>query len=321
MDVSGVSFLIRPLRDSTERQIAFDWARMEGWWPGSHDEQLGAASDPTGWFCGEVDGRIISVVCGMSLAPTLGFIGLYICHPDYRRRGFALPLFHHALRHLGDSRNMALDAVEAQVGNYAKLGFRPEYKTWRLTGNYTSDERAKGGYSGGDSSLIRRLDGGDDAAITALAEFDQRHISGYWRKDFLAALAALPGASAAVLYDESDGDGSGGGSSIRGYTAVRPALDKDGTVAACRIGPLMAVDLPAARALLLWAAASQQEEAGQEMLFAIDVIEHNAAFLEFLEVVGFQKQWGCIRMYTKGPPEGLNLANIYGVSTWELQAA
>jgi GNAT superfamily N-acetyltransferase len=92
------------------------------------------------YLVGEIDGKLISS-CTLAIIPNLtrgarpyGLIENVVTHRDYRKRGFATRVLHHALRAAWDSdcyKVMLLTSRkdEATLRFYERAGFQPGVKT------------------------------------------------------------------------------------------------------------------------------------------------------------------------------------------------
>ncbi|MCO8145624.1 GNAT family N-acetyltransferase [Rhodovulum tesquicola] len=116
-----------------ELDLVLGWAAEEGWNPGLEDAEPFHATDPEGFFVAELDGRVAAAISVVNHSDRVAFLGLYICHPDYRGKGVGLHLWQHALEHAGP-RSVGLDGVAAQQANYARSGFAMAGRTVRFAG-------------------------------------------------------------------------------------------------------------------------------------------------------------------------------------------
>ncbi|TCP41846.1 GNAT family N-acetyltransferase [Rhodovulum marinum] len=123
------------LREMTRRELdrVLGWAADEGWNPGLDDADPFHATDAGGFFVAEVEGRAVAAISVVNHTDALAFLGLYLCHPDYRGRGIGHALWTHALGHAG-ARAVGLDGVAAQQENYRKSGFVRAGSTVRYAG-------------------------------------------------------------------------------------------------------------------------------------------------------------------------------------------
>lgn len=116
-----------------EINIAIDWAASEGWNPGLYDADCFYSADPEGFLVGELDNEPIATISAVKYGKTFGFIGFYIVKPDCRGQGYGIPIWNAALKYLS-GRNVGLDGVVAQQGNYKKSGFELAYRNIRYEG-------------------------------------------------------------------------------------------------------------------------------------------------------------------------------------------
>jgi len=101
---------------------AIEWAAAEGWNPGLGDREAFMAADPRGFLMSFLGGRPVSCISAVAYGGAFGFIGFYICVPEFRGRGHGLAIWYAGLARLGE-RTIGLDGVVAQRDNYRKSGF------------------------------------------------------------------------------------------------------------------------------------------------------------------------------------------------------
>lgn len=274
---------IRPLTRA-ELDVAVGWADAEGWDPGAGDADAFWASDPGGFWAGEVDGELVATLSLVRQSPTFGFAGFYIVRPDRRGAGHGLALWR-AVVDASPLATIGLDGVPAQESSYEQSGFALAYRTARYTGTVDGPAAA-------DARIV------DALALPegALAAFDDAHVVAP-RPAFLERWLRGPGRVALAATGE-DGD-------VRGYGVLRPSAGGH------RIGPLFAQDRQTAAALL---GALGSRAPGP---VSIDVPLANAAAVALVEGLGLQPSFETARMY-RGSDPGLPVAAIYGVSSLEL---
>lgn len=193
-----------------------DWAAVEGWNPGLNDAVAFQAADPGGFFGAFVDGVMVAGISAVAYDASFGFIGLYICHPDWRGQGHGKAVWDVGMAYLGN-RTIGLDGVPEQQDNYASMGFVPAYETVRMSGTL----------SGGPAG--EHIEAADLQAIGDLESlcFPAR------RDGFLQHWLALPNQS----YLHRAGD------KVDGYAVVRKCRE------GAKIGPLFALNANAAMQL------------------------------------------------------------------------
>ncbi|KFC69521.1 GCN5-related N-acetyltransferase [Devosia sp. LC5] len=140
-----------------EIQHLLDWAAAEGWNPGLDDAQPFHAADPGGFFGAFVGEQMVAGISAVAYDAHFGFIGLYICHPDWRGQGHGKAVWDTAMAHLG-SRTVGLDGVAEQQANYASMGFVPVYETIRMSGTLPDRPAHLQSPSPGYLNEIRELD-------------------------------------------------------------------------------------------------------------------------------------------------------------------
>lgn len=265
---------------------ALGWAADEGWNPGLGDAAAFMAADPDGFVAADAKDGLVGTVSAVRYDDHFAFCGLFLARADRRHQGIGHELVDAALELVGD-RVAGLDGVVAQQDNYRSMGFVLEHRSIRFSG------LARAGSSVTDGVEIIGPNDIDD-----VVDADRR-----W----------FPAARRAFLERWLDGrDGRVGvmirdGSNIGGYAVVRPCNT------GWKIGPLFAVDDTAAEALFL-AALSSCDGTGP---IAIDVPEPNTAAVRLAERWGLKPVFETARMY-KGPAPTLPLAEIYGITSFEL---
>lgn len=201
--------LIRTL-ELDEIRTLLDWAAAEGWNPGLSDALPFQAADPSGFIGAFIDGVMVAAISAVAYDEHFGFIGLYICHKDWRGQGHGKAVWDAGMARLG-SRTIGLDGVPEQQANYGRMGFVRAYETVRMSGTLAGQTSA---------ALPARV---DDVAGYDRACFPAE------RRNFLEAWLMSPNQYLAV---STNGD-------LRGYAVVRSCVE------GFKIGPLFAdtVDL------------------------------------------------------------------------------
>lgn len=270
-----------------EVDLAVEWAGIEGWNPGLYDAGTYYATDPGGFFVGLLDGEPIATISAVAYDETYGFVGFYIVKPEYRGRGYGLRLWQHAMAYLG-KRNIGLDGVLAQVGNYERSGFKRAYSHVRYGGQTTSEAGA---------SAQKGVEHLSIADLQRIEAYD-RPLYPAARRPFLVGWLKLPGSHAfAATRDDR----------IEGYGVIRECVD------GYRIGPLFADKESIAQSL--YAALTSAVPSGTTAY--LDVPTANPAAIAFAARHNLTQGFECVRMYTQGPPT-VDLARIFGATTLEL---
>ncbi|MDP3340534.1 GNAT family N-acetyltransferase [Frigidibacter sp.] len=269
----------------SDLETVLDWAAAEGWNPGLEDAAAFWAADPDGFFLAEQDGRLAAAISVVNHDADHAFLGLYICHPDFRGQGIGLALWTHALSH-AETRSIGLDGVPAQQANYARAGFVATGSTLRLEGSVRPAPWAQ-------DPPPRLSEPGGHAALLAL----DRAALGHARPAFLSNWITQTPTRRTVVANGPEGP--------VGFATAR--LCRSGG----KIGPVIAPDT--ATALALIAGAAQALDLDR---IAVDVPQQNAALLEALDAAGFVETFRTARMVRGTPP--VQSGSLQAVATLEL---
>ncbi|WP_111429146.1 GNAT family N-acetyltransferase [Rhodobacteraceae bacterium DSL-40] len=275
------------IRTMTEADLGrvLDWAALEGWNPGRDDARTFFASDPEGFLIGEIGGEPVAAISVVRHAPEVGFLGLYICRPEWRGQGHGLALWQAGIaRRAGAS--IGLDGVVAQQTNYRRSGFALSHRNIRFSGPAPAPDPIAEG--------IRPI---TPDLVAAVIAYDAA-IAGYARPAYLRAwLAPSPHRTALVLLR---------GARIRGYGVLRACLEGS------KIGPLFADGPGEARAL--FTALARHAGDGPVIL---DVPEPNVAATALAWDFGLTPGFETARMWL-GPPPPEDPSRTFGVASFEL---
>jgi ribosomal protein S18 acetylase RimI-like enzyme len=266
----------------SELDLAIGWARDEGWNPGLHDAEPFHAADPEGFLVGLLDGRPVGSISVVRYGAAFGFLGFYIVIPAARGRGHGYRLWQAGMVRLG-GRLVGLDGVPAQQENYRRSGFRLAYRNVRYGGAAPEGDAAG-------------LHDARTVPFDQLLALDARLFPAP-RARFLAAWIDLPESRALVAVQAG---------AIAGFGVRRRCATGH------KIGPLYADSRAIADRLVL----GLSEGIAGEALF-LDVPEVNPSAVALAEDLRFAPAFETARMYTGTPPE-LDLARLYGVTTFEL---
>ncbi|MCM2401384.1 GNAT family N-acetyltransferase [Rhizobium sp. S153] len=278
---------IRPLSPA-EVATLVGWAGDEGWNPGLADASAFHAADPQGFLGCFVDGVLAAGISAAAYGTDFGFIGLYICHPDYRGKGYGRQVWDAGIAHL-EGRTIGLDGVPEQQANYASMGFEPTYQTFRWSGRVTTPSP-----SSPSASTIKVCAATPDL-LPAIGAFDSRFFPAE-RSAFLTEWLSAPRETLVATT----------AAGIAGYAVLRRCL------VGYKLGPLFAIDSDAAGALL---DACLQRIGAEEL--QIDVPEAQETFSARLDRLGFTRGFATRRMY-RGPAPTVDQSGVYGVTTLEL---
>ncbi|PRY26302.1 N-acetylglutamate synthase-like GNAT family acetyltransferase [Aliiruegeria haliotis] len=273
------------LRTMTRSELPtiLEWAAAEGWNPGHDDAPAFHAADPEGFFVAERDGRLAAAISVINHSDSFAFLGLYICHPEFRGQGVGLALWNHALEHAG-SRIVGLDGVPDQQANYRRSGFVAASETTRFEGTLPGASRA---------GLRVATDADTQEMIARCAA-----ANGYGMDRFLSVWFRPEESRQSVVLDGADGG-------MAGFATWRHCRN------GVKIGPLVAEDLATATALIDGIAARHPE-----VRLVIDVPREMTSLAEHCKAVGMTSAFSTARMYRGTAP--VPGAGIHTIATLEL---
>ncbi|MEI9427299.1 GNAT family N-acetyltransferase [Mesorhizobium sp. Cs1299R1N3] len=260
-----------------------DWAAAEGWNPGLDDAAMFQAADPKGFIGAFAGSEMVAGISAVAYGHDFGFVGLYICRPDMRGKGYGKAVWTAGMNRLAGC-TIGLDGVEEQRANYESRGFRPVYETIRYSGRPVAliiDTKR--------SRMVTTQLVPDIMRYDALCFPASRHsFLQRWLQPPHRALAAITPRGTA------------------GYAVARSCRN------GFKIGPLFADDTRTALELLEDLAGACE---GGDL--NIDVPASKVDFIAALVAAGFSPTFTTTRMY-KGAPPRLDANRIFGVTTLEL---
>lgn len=265
-----------------EVHLALGWANQEGWNPGRFDAACFHAADPGGFWVALHDGEPAAVVSVVRYGASFGFLGLYICRPDLRGRGYGISVWNAGMQAAGD-RVIGLDGVPDQQDNYRRSGFRLAWRNRRYQGVGT--DRPAPGVVDLDTIPFAQIAAYDEAVFEA----DRQRFLRFW--------IAQPDAVRLGVVRNGR---------LAGWGLLRPCTE------GYKIGPLLADDAAAAETLLDGLLAAVPGEA-----VFLDVPEPNDAAVRLAEARGMTPVFETARMYN-GEAPAIAIAKVWGVTSFEL---
>ncbi|MFB9985426.1 GNAT family N-acetyltransferase [Mesorhizobium kowhaii] len=266
-----------------ELEVLIDWAAAEGWNPGLEDAAMFQAADPSGFIGAFVGNEMVAAISAVAYGREFGFVGLYICRPDKRGKGYGKAVWNAGMDRLS-GRTIGLDGVAEQQANYRRKGFEPAYETIRYSGRAAGPAVRADGLRTVTTQLVPDIIAYDASCFPAP------------RRAFLQRWLQAPHHGLAAISSRG----------TTGYGVARPCRS------GFKIGPLFADSIHTALQLLHGLAGACE---GGDL--HIDVHAENAGFIEALEAAGFAPTFKTTRMY-KGPAPELGLQRLFGVTTLEL---
>ncbi|QHQ35254.1 GNAT family N-acetyltransferase [Algicella marina] len=268
-----------------DMETVLGWAQDEGWNPGLEDAAAYLAADPSGFLVNEQAGRPVAAVSVVNHTDNFAFLGLYLCHPEYRGRGFGYETWLAGLEHAGD-RTIGLDGVPAQQANYRKSGFDMSGKTFRYEGRIPPIRC--------DAITPPR----DKESNLLVHRYEEAF--GYSMPTFLTHwFSDTKNRRTFILRD---------GSLLRGAVTIRRCAE------GCKAGPLFATTAEEAKLLLAHGASVF----GVDQI-TIDIPDTQSLPSEFERISGLACSFTTARMYRGTPPSPeTSFAGLVSTATLEL---
>ncbi len=267
---------------ATEAYLALEWAEKEGWNPGRFDAACFYAADPAGFHVALHEGEPAAIISVVRYGAAFAFLGLYICRPDLRGRGYGTTVWNAGIQAAGN-RVIGLDGVLQQQDTYTRAGFHLAWRSRRYQGV-------------GSYANVRGVVDLDAVPFDQIAEYDMAVFEAD-RRRFLRYWIAQPDAiRLGVVRDKK----------LMGWGLLRPCVE------GYKIGPLMADDEATAECLFEGFLAAVPGET-----VFLDVPEPNAASVRMAETHGMTACFETARMYN-GVAQPISLANVWGMTSFEL---
>jgi GNAT superfamily N-acetyltransferase len=268
--------------------IALDWAAAEGWNPGLDDAEAFFAADPNGFLMGFVGEEPVACISVVACGAAYGFLGLYICRPEFRGKGHGRALWQAGIARLG-SRTIGLDGVVAQQANYTRSGFALAHRNIRFGGTASAHEVA-------DTRIVEIVPSRPMGLAGSIVAYDRVSQPGP-RETFLRAWLKPPGRRTLAFVEAN---------SICGYGSVRQCRQ------GYKIGPLFADTAEIAERLFCGLTGRLYGAP-----ITLDVPEPNAQAVALAKRHGLTPVFETARMY-RGAAPALPLERIFGITTFEL---
>ena len=278
-------FSIRPFKDE-DINFAYKLNVMEQWDDTRNDIKRMFNYEPYGCFIAEIKSKPVGHVFSISYG-RLGWIGLLIVKPEYRRRGIGTLLTRRAMDYLLSCKveTIKLEAVSAIAGLYRRLGFVDEYDSLRFTG-VCKEITSLSSYC---------VNGLKKEGMTQLAEFDAE----YFGANRAKVLNRLYQDNSQLCFVSRKG------SRITGYIMFRK------TKSGYRIGPWVCnPDNPqAARDLLM----EGMETVGHNVKLYVGVPAVNKKAIGTLHGLDFKQYSKSIRMYSGEKLETERVDGVFAI--------
>ena len=273
--------------------VLLSWAENEGWNPGIGDAGLFYEADESGYFVSYLNDVLVAGISVVKQNDKHAFLGLYLCHPEYRGKGIGLKTWNAGLSSVG-ARCVGLDGVVDQQENYSRSGFSYVHRNVRYAGPISqliSELESSSTNNGIKTSLATIED------LNAVVEYDA-HVGGLERPTFYKAWLKNHSTRKTMIAMANE--------RIVGVAGIRQCAS------GYKVGPWLADNATVASTLIYETVKPYQHES-----VMIDIPEPNRAAAELLQSSGFAPVFETARMY-RGAAPSIDTDRLFGVATLEL---
>lgn len=300
-------FTVRRLRSAEEVAEITSKAAKLGWKPGALDHVSYFAADNTGFFVGELNGRVISCISAVKYSEDFAFVGQFIVDEPYRGWGYGLATWKTAITSLPEGCNIGGDAIEHKLRVYKRLlDVKPYWRNKHVIISAEQGSLALEGVSSDPATVIRPV---SEVSFSDILEYDTS-VGVYPRPAFLEKWTSAQNCCCFVATNSEE--------AVVGYTVVRKTLrPQDGW----KIGPLYADTSKIAQSLYqaVFKRICMEEPTA---IINITVPFGDLPNPDALEIImGLSPQEDDLttsRVYKHGIPSGLQLQKIFGATCSEL---
>jgi len=293
-----MTWVARSARES-EVRVFKQFVQSEGWNGGEEGNSYNDVIDIEGLLVGELDGKIVSTL-GCVKFGSYAWLGLYICHPDYRGKGFGFKLWQHGMEYLNNCSVLGLDANLDQESNYQRSGFVSDFTLLRY--QVTLENIFKLSVDQQPGSETRQILSNETNFINLCIEMDSKIYPEIDRRDYMRKWLNLP-CNRVVGYMKD---------SLLGFGVVRSSD------VGVRIGPFQARDIQTAKSILQQIGhVIKEQNLCQDGFVHFDFPDTSQHALDLVTELQGVLKTTCRRMY-KGKPPTRNSSCEFGTANIEL---
>ena len=285
--VAVENYIIRNATSAAEvRSNHVKGAINEGWRPTIDDHEIYFATDPTGFFVGELDGKVVCCTSVVKYGEEFAFGGYYMVEKPYRGKGYGLAMYDYTMSFTKD-RNWAIDGVLENIPLYEKWGFKSAWINRRMLFNVSHCVAHLDKFHPPAGVLVQPAEQVD---LDLLSVYDTTAF-GAPHHLYLKALLKAPNAIN-LAATNSSGD-------IVGFVSARRTIsEEDGW----KIAPLFADDGQIARTLLKHIYKELAKEVPKRKVATMDIpVDINPEAKALAEKLNGTFLWDLSRMFTKRP--------------------
>lgn len=297
------------VRNAKPEDLAFSthFAISNNWRFGPHDLSCAYDFDPSGFFVGELDGKVISNVNMTKYPGHSAFIGSFMCLEEHRGKGYGKQTWDTAWKTLDQTCIIGLEALPHMVTKYESLGL---HVVWDTPHAFLDFEKVIKNLA--DSEIPSGVSVVPIKASAVHKEnvilYDES-VLGISRRVLMERWLNIPGSLSWTAVNENN--------EVIGFIVIRPTIINNGTEFARTIAPFFADNYDTAKALLKTAAKECLENdaipvRNFEMLFPSGGEAGPQAARLVAEVEATTTPFSS-RMYSKGIPQGRQVNKEYSI--------
>ena len=295
------------VRNAKPEDLTFSthFAITNNWRFGPHDLSCAYDFDPSGFFVGELDGKVISHVNMTKYPGHSAFIGSFMCQEEHRGKGYGKKTWESAWNTLDQTCNIGLEALHHMITKYETFGFRVAWETPLAFLDF--------------NKVLKNLDDSEipsGVSVVPIKTADKEKVILYDASVFGTSRGVMmerwlniPGSLGWVALSNKN--------EVIGFNVVRPTIIGKGTEFALTMAPFSADSYDIAKALLKTAAkeclANDAIPVNNFEMYFTSGGEAGPQASRLVAEVGATTAPFSKRMYTKGVPQERQVTKVYGI--------
>jgi predicted GNAT family acetyltransferase len=257
----------------SDLEPAFGLSKTEGWNQTKTGWRLIFDNSMNTCLVAEYDNKVVGTVTAINYSNQLAWIGMALVDKDLRGQGIGKMLLTTIIGNLKNIKSIKLDATPAGQPLYQKLGFKEEHTIFRMICTATNSLPAE--------DIENKPTRPDKKSFLEILELD-KYIFGADRSSLLQTLFQNYPQRVFVLKRNNKVEGYIFGRDGRSYNYL---------------GPGFANSSESTKILIATALKSPENQT-----VAVDVLYDKNVLIEWLEIIGFEKQRQFTRMYLHNNP-------------------
>ena len=288
----------------------WDTAIQLGWEISYGEPEAFWAMDETGFFVGELDGKIISCVGCLKYNDTLAHVTMYIVDEQHRGKGYGLKTFNAAIQSLPSGCNVGLVTFDDRKFEtmYQKSGFKVHWRLHYKTFNIAQLASIECPHP--NDFIIQSISSGNMSTVLgeAITEYDRKHFHTA-RPRFVKQwiLSLNDDVTKGTRFIARKGDGE-----IIGLIVIKQPISNK--VFDYQVGPFYADSIEIAICLLKHACSHLTNKGLARQECGIIYPENNANGAVLADKLKATLKYNIIRMFIAAPPAFHSVDCVYSIS-------